>query len=96
MDKIYLAALHMVPGIGNSRLKSLLAFFGTAYEAWHAKREELLSCNCLSDVLCNNLLELRENIDVIKLAEDWKRKNINICTLDDFEYPFLLKNIFKI
>lgn len=95
MDKVYLAALHMVPGIGNSRLKSLLAFFGTACEAWHAKREDLLSSNCLSEVLCNNLLELRENIDVIKLAETWKRKNINICTLDDIEYPFLLRNIFN-
>jgi DNA processing protein len=95
MDKIYLAALHMIPGIGTARLKSLVDFFGTGQKVWDASKEDLLACNFLNGILYSKLLEIKERIDIEKLAAEWERKNIKICTLQDANYPSLLRNIFN-
>ncbi|VBB08110.1 dna recombination-mediator protein a [Lucifera butyrica] len=95
MDRIYLAALQMVPGIGNARLKALSAFFGSARQIWQADRRDLFFCGCLEEELCNNLLLTREKIDIPCLAEEWQKNGIQICTLQDPDYPSLLRDTFN-
>ena len=46
MDKIYLAALQMVSGIGSARLKSLISFFGSAEQLGRSSRRDLFLCGC--------------------------------------------------
>jgi DNA processing protein len=43
MEKIYLAALQMVSGIGNARLRGLVSFFGSAQQAWLADKRDFIS-----------------------------------------------------
>jgi len=95
VDKIYLAALQMVPGIGSARLKSLISFFGSAELAWQASRRDLFLCGCLDETIYNKLLIHREKIDIYKLAGEWEKQGIHICALPDLEYPQLLLNTFN-
>ncbi|MDF2635805.1 MAG: protecting protein DprA [Pelosinus sp.] len=95
MEKIYLAALQMVSGIGNARLKGLVSFFGSAQQAWTANKRELFTCGYLDETIYNKLLIHREKIDIYTLACDWKKKGIKLCTYSDPEYPQLLLNTFK-
>lgn len=94
MERYYWAALQTVPGLGNSRLKNLIAFFGSARRAWQANRRDLFFCRCLDDAVCNNLVAQREKIDIPKIAGDWEKKKIKVCTMTDEEYPARLKNTF--
>lgn len=95
MDKYYLGALHMVPGIGGASIQKLINFFGSAQEAWWAKKEELISSRLLNETVCNNFITHREKIDVQKAMEEWGKKGIKLCTLYDSGYPSLLRNIYN-
>ncbi len=95
MEKLYLAALQMVSGIGRARLKALVEFFGSAQLAWQADRRNLFLCGCLDETTCNNLLASREKIDIHKLANQWEKHDIKICSFADVEYPALLRHIFN-
>jgi len=95
MDRIYLAALQMTPGIGNARLKKIIAFFGNAEHVWLARRQDLLACKCLDETTCNKLLLLREKIDILNLAGKWEKQGIQLCRFTDPEYPVLLQTIYN-
>lgn len=85
----------MVAGIGGASIQKLISFFGCAQEAWLANKEELISSRLLNETGCNNLIHHREKIDVQKVAEEWGKKGIKLCTLYDSEYPSLLRNIYN-
>lgn len=94
MDRIYLAALQMVPGIGNRRLKQLVAFFGGAEQAWQAPKRDLFSCKCLDQATYDKMLRLREKLDIAELAAKWQMQGIRLVRLTDPDYPALLKPIY--
>ncbi|WP_312522635.1 DNA-processing protein DprA [Anaerospora sp.] len=95
MKNIHLAALHMVPGVGHARIKSLVAYFGDAEQAWLASKDDLRLSGCLDEMLCNKIVICREKIDVSKLLENWERKGIRIVSLGEAEYPALLANTYN-
>lgn len=95
MEHFYLAALQMVPGIGSSRIKALVDYFGSARQAWLADRGDLFLSKCLDNTVYNNLLAQRDKIDIHKLAEAIGKKGISLCSLLDDNYPVLLRNTFN-
>ncbi len=95
MDKVYLAALQMVPGIGSARLKSLLSFFGSAQQVWQANQRDLFLSGCLNETVCNKLIIHREKIDIYQLVNEWTKKKIHVCSFKDLEYPKLLLATFN-
>lgn len=95
MERYYWSALKTTPGISNSRLRSLVAFFGSARQAWQANRRDLFLCGCLEDSACNNLLTQREKIDIPQIAAAFDKKGIKICIRDDADYPQLLTRIYS-
>lgn len=95
MEKMFLAALQSVSGIGNSRLRILVDFFGSARQAWQADRRNLFLCKGLDDATRNQLIVQRERIDVESLAEAWQRKGITVLSLADEAYPALLRTIYN-
>ena len=94
VERYYQAALTMVPGLGNSRLNSLVAFFGSARQAWLASRRDLFLCGCLDEPIGNNLLDQREKIDIHKMAAEWERKGIGVVCAADAAFPDRLRRIF--
>ncbi len=95
MEQFYLAALQMVPGIGSSRIKALIDYFGSARQAWLADQGDLFLSKCLDNLVCNNLLGQRDKIDIHKLAEMLFKKGISLCSLAEDNYPILLRNTFN-
>lgn len=95
MEHFYLAALQMVPGIGSSRIKALVDYFGNARQAWLADRGDLFLSKCLDNTVYHNLLQQRHRVDIDKLAESLKKKNIFLCSLLDDDYPALLRSTFN-
>ena len=95
MENFYLAALQMVPGIGSSRIKALVEYFGSARQAWLADQGDLFLSKCLDNTIYNNLLGQRDKIDIHKLAESLRKKRIFLCCFFDDDYPLLLRNTFN-
>ena len=93
MEKLHLAALQMVPGVGSARIKILLEYFGSAKKAWHADSAELLGKGLLNDKVLSGFLLCRAKTNINKMAEEWYNKKIEILSIYDKEYPSLLKNI---
>ncbi|CUH96073.1 hypothetical protein P22_2161 [Propionispora sp. 2/2-37] len=93
MNKLYLAALQMIPGIGTVKLKKLVSFFGSAQQAWQAGRRDLLLCKCLDEQTCNIFLEQREKINIETLATRWAKLSIRLCAIGEADYPELLTHI---
>jgi len=94
VERYFWAALQTVPGLGNSRLSSLVAYFGSARQAWQATRRDLFLCRCLDDALCNNLAAQREKIDIHKMAAAWEKQGIKVVTAADADFPASLRKIF--
>lgn len=94
MERYFWAALQLVPGLGNARLKNLVAFFGSAQQVWQAHRRDLFLCDRLDGAACNNLLAHREKIDIAKFSVAWSKKGISLTCLSDGDYPPLLGKIF--
>ena len=95
MEQFYLAALQCVPGIGCSRIKALVDYYGNARQAWLADQGDLFLSKCLDNTVCNNLLGQRDKLDVHKLAELLTKKQISLCSLADADYPTLLRSTFN-
>lgn len=95
MEQFYLAALQMVPGIGSSRMKVLIDYFGSARQAWQADQGDLFLSKCLDTTVCNNLLSYRDKIDIHNLAEILFKKKISLCTITEDIYPVLLRNSYN-
>ncbi|QDR80477.1 DNA-processing protein DprA [Sporomusa termitida] len=95
MEQYYLAALQKVPGIGSSRIKALVDYFGSARQAWLADQGDLFLSRCVDNTVCNNLLAHRDKLDVHNLAELLFKKRIFLCSLTNDNYPVLLRNTFN-
>jgi DNA processing protein len=95
MENVYLTALQMVKGIGNSRMRSLISYFGGARQAWEADRCDLMLCGYLAEDVVNRLMEQRKNLNIQALAETCQAKGIRICSIYDADYPQLLKTVYN-
>ena len=95
MERIYQAMLLMAPGIGSLKLKKLLDYFGDAQTVWGLKQKTLLDSGMLSDKEIDGLVLLRERTDVDDTIKHWTQQEVRICSIDDKEYPALLRNIFE-
>ncbi|MDU2066361.1 MAG: DNA-processing protein DprA [Sporomusaceae bacterium] len=95
MENYYIAALLHVSGIGRAKIDALIQYFGSAQQAWLAPRGDLFLSKILPARTCNNLLVMREQLNVEILKEKWDRQNIRLCSPNDKEYPCLLNHIYE-
>jgi DNA processing protein len=89
---VYLYALSKVPGIGSHRMKLLLDFFGTPENTWRAKRPDLEAAG-IGPKLTEQFLESRKTLHPKALWEEFLQFDIQAITLEDPNYPKLLKEI---
>lgn len=81
----------MVRGIGAVRFRQLLNYFGDAKTAWHAPERELRAC--VSEKITQNLIQLRNGVDLSLIATQLARFNVTVLTWDDPQYPRRLQEI---
>lgn len=89
---IYWVLLSMVPGIGPARFKRLIESFGGAETAWHADARELALAG-LDPRAVEQLVHLRRRLDPEAEQRRLERLRIRVITLDDADYPALLREI---
>lgn len=86
MDKLYLAAIQTVSGIGSARLKLLLDYFGDARNIWQADRLDLISSQVIKCDIIAQIIKMREKFELAKIAKSLQSAAIKICKLGDRDY----------
>ncbi len=87
-EKIFRAAILNIPRIGSQRLRRILAFYGSAQNAWEAKGKR---CSEFGDnSWLKDFFQAREKIDPEKVGLRLKRENISLVALGEEKYPCLL------
>lgn len=88
--KYYLAFSHFL-GIGPMRFKQLVNFFGNCENAYRAKEENLKKI--LGVNLAEKFIVFRKNFSADSILENLLKKNIQVLTLEDKDYPQQLAQI---
>jgi DNA processing protein len=89
---IYWVAFNLVKGIGPVRLEKLIGYFGDIREAWIAREHHLRAAG-LNQNLASQLVMVRNQISLEKLAHKIQQAGIRVLTWDDPEYPERLRVI---
>jgi DNA processing protein len=91
-DSAYWLALTLIPGLGSVRVQQLVQHFGSAEAAWKASADAL-PASPLPPGARDALLTKRSQIDPATELKRVQQLQARIITLDDAEYPALLRTI---
>lgn len=91
-DHAYWLGFSLVPEIGIKRLNLLRHAFGSLQEAWFAKENDLRAAGLENQPL-NNLIKWRKKLDLEAELVRVKQVGASLITLDDADYPPLLKTL---
>ncbi len=93
-DLKYLLALNKIPGVGCKRFTSLMEHYRNGEAVWNSSKKELMQVPNLDEKVCDSIINQRNIIDPDKELLETKEKGINVVTVYDDNYPFLLRNIY--
>ncbi len=88
----YWLGFNVIKGVGPVRLRALRQFFGSLDTAWHASESDLLAAG-LDRRTLGNLRQARQVVDLDRLAQDVEALGASVVTLDDPDYPALLREL---
>lgn len=91
-DKKYWIGFNMVRGIGAVRFQRIRSYFGDLSLAWQAPGSAFSEAG-LPGRAVENLLKLRNEIDLDRVYESILEKDVTVYTLLDTGYPKLLREI---
>lgn len=91
-SRAYWVGLSKIRGIGYVRAMKLLNSFGNLSKAWSAKEEELLACG-LGKKISRDFVNARDTINLEKDLQKIESQGITILTIEDEEYPQMLRSI---
>lgn len=92
-EKIYYHAFNLIPDFGPAAFHILKKSFPSLKEAWLAEIKELRQSG-LNQKLLTKISQSWEKIDLEAEQEKLTKLDIKITTLDDRDYPKLLKEIY--
>lgn len=90
-EKLIRIALHSINGVGSGRLRQIIAYFGSALDAWHATENEFKKWGTESWI--NSLILERAQLDPHHIAEDLAQKQIKTVIPEEEHYPGLLREL---
>lgn len=94
-DAKYFVALNTNIKIGPARFKKLLAYFGSAKNAWQGKYLDYQRAGILEKEIIESIFETREKIDPDEEMAKLKEEKIDVITIKDKRYPKLLSEIYN-
>lgn len=92
-DLKYWLGFAKIPSIGPNRFQKITNFFSSLEQAWHAPLS-LLKQTGLEEGVINQIIETRPQINLDAELEKLERAQVKIITLEDADYPKLLKEIY--
>jgi len=94
LEKYYMAAMGGAEGFGNKSIALLVKVFGSAKAAWSAQIAELINSGVRKNSIGAFIAFRQEHPDAPdKLINYCERHKINLCCIDDEDYPPILKEI---
>ncbi len=90
----YWVGLNMVLGVGKTLCHRLVKAFGSPEKVFHASRRELMGVERVGEKVARQILDFDLERSIEREYHLVDRRNARILTLDDPEYPFLLKSIY--
>jgi DNA processing protein len=90
-EKLYWLGFSVFPGVGPGRFAKLLAAFGSAENAWNATEKELIEI--IKPALTAEFLDFRKKFSIEEYEEKMLKAKVGYLTLNDSDYPQLLKEI---
>lgn len=88
----YWLGFNVIKGIGPVRLRALRQYFGDLEIAWHAGESELMNAG-LDRRTLTSFIQTRRTIDLDKLTQEVDQIGATVLTLDDPDYPVLLREL---
>ena len=88
----YWLGFNVVKGIGPVRLRALRAAFGDLEVAWGAPEPRLLAAG-LDRRTVESLVQTRRTLDLDRLLDEVDAAGASVLTLDDADYPALLREL---
>lgn len=92
-SKKYWLGLSMIKGLGPIRINNLLNYFKNPEAVWKAEEKALKKVSGINKT-AKSIREQRKKIDLDSELEKLQKKNINLVTLEEKNYPEILKNIY--
>lgn len=93
-DVRYWIGFNRVQGIGATRLRALLDYFGDLETAWRAPIHNLQQAGLDKRSLAN-LVKLRAEVDLDAELERVQRLGVRVLTWDDEDYPRNLRQVYN-
>ena len=90
----YWVGLNMVLGVGKILFHRLVKSLGSPKRVFHASRKELMGVERIGDKIARQILEFDLERSIEREYQLVERSQVRILTLEDPEYPFLLKSIY--
>ncbi len=88
-EKLFRAAFHTIKGVGSQHLRQLIAFFGSAVQAWEAAQSAYSPIRPQGKWI-SEVLRSRKTIDPYKIGADLQDQGIKLITPREPNYPPLL------
>ena len=90
----YFLAINKIPGLGPTKIKKALDYFGNAKSFWQAKRSEFFQIERFNEKLVESILQARAEIDINNELEKVLKSGYKVLTIEDENYPTNLRNIY--
>ncbi len=86
--------LSLIKNLGSIRKQKLLQIYKNPERIYNLTKEEILKVKGFNEILATNLLNqnIKENLD--KYIQKMNKEKVNIITIEDEEYPKILRNIY--
>lgn len=93
MKRKYWIAFSSIEQIDSSFIKKLYEHFGDIELAFNVSLEDLKKVEGLSVKKCENFLKYRDKVDIDRTFTEVETRGINFLTLEDANYPQMLRQI---
>ncbi len=93
-DKLkYYVGFSLIPQIGAKRAQKLLNFFDSLENAWKGREVDLARAGIEENII-SEIIKARAEFDLDKEMEKIQKEGIGLLTINDKNYPKLLKEIY--
>lgn len=93
-DREAYIVLNMISGVGTARFKALVENFGEPHRIFEENVESLSRVKGISRELADKIISWKNDIDLDAELDFAEKSGTRIITLDDAEYPEILKGIY--
>ena len=93
-EKRYWIWLSLIPNLSNKKKQILLKNYKKIKDIYNSTRNKLTKIKGIGEKTIENILNKNIKIEVEKHIEYMKKNNIDIISIYDNEYPYILKKIY--